>query len=140
MTTIVNRSPRRDLESLDRQMHRLLGEIGFSPVVIPASDVYETEDEFVVELDVPGFEKEELGVEVSDHRLTVKGERKKSKEDDEKAFRLRERLERRFERRFELPAEADTEQVRAKFVEGVLEIHTPKLEAVKPKHIEITKS
>ena len=140
MTTTVKWSPLHELDSMERRMRRMLDEVGFTPVLLPPTDVYETDDEYVVELEVPGFEKEELGIEVSDHSITVKGERKEAKEQKEKEFRLRERLERTFERRFVLPLEADTEHVQAKFVKGVLEVHTPKLAVSKPKKIEITKA
>jgi HSP20 family protein len=140
MATTLKWSPLRELDSMERRMRRMLDEVGFTPVLLPAADVYETNDEYVVELEVPGFERQELGIEVSDHQLTVKGERKEAKEQKEKAFRLRERIEREFERRFELPPEADTEHVEAKFVRGVLEVHAPKLAISKPKKIEITKA
>lgn len=74
---------------------------------------------------MPGVEEKELGIEVSDNRLTVKGERTEAKEQKDRAFRLRERLERAFERRFELPTEANTEHVRAKFPQGVRGARTP---------------
>lgn len=140
MATTLKWSPLRELDSMERRMRRMLDEVGFTPVLLPAADVYETNDEYVVELEVPGFERQELGIEVSDHQLTVKGERKEAKEQKEKAFRLRERIEREFERRFELPPEADTEHVEAKFVRGVLEVHAPKLAISKPKKIEIMKA
>jgi HSP20 family protein len=140
MTTMLKWAPLRELDTMERRMRRMLDDIGFAPMLLPATDVYETGDEFVVELEVPGFEENELGIEVTDHLLTVKGERKEAKEKTDKTFRLRERLEREFERRFELPPEADTEHVKAKFVKGVLEVHTPKVEISKPKRIEITKT
>jgi HSP20 family protein len=139
MATIVKWSPFQELDSMERRMRRIFEDAGFAPTLPPAADVYETDDEFVVELEVPGFEEKELGIEVSDHRLTVRGKRIEAKEREEKTFRLRERLERTFERRFELPAEADTEHVQAKFGAGVLEVHTPKLADSKPKRVEITK-
>lgn len=139
MSTTHKWSPFQDLDSMERRMRRMFEEIGFAPALLPAADIFETADEFVVELEVPGYEEKELGIEVSDHLLTVKGERKEATEQKEKAFRLRERLERQFERRFELPAEADTKHVQAKFARGVLEVHAPKL-AVSKQKIEITKS
>ena len=138
MATIVKWSPLRELDWMERSMRRMFDEFGFAPTVLPAADVYETKDEFVVELEVPGFEEEELGIEVTDHTLLVKGERREAKA--EKEFRLRERLEERFERRFYLPAGADTEKVKAKFGKGVLEVHTPKLAITKPHTVEITKA
>jgi HSP20 family protein len=139
MATIVKWSPFQELDSVERRMRRMFEEVGFAPTLLPAADAYETDEEFVVELEVPGFEEKELGIEVSDHRLTVKGERTEAKEQEEKTFRLRERLERAFERRFELPAEADTEHLTAKFNKGVLEVHAPKLVVSKPKKVVITR-
>lgn len=140
MTTLIKWSPFTDIDPMERRMRRVFEEIGLAPLLLPAADIYETEDEFVVELEVPGYEEKELGIEVTDHMVTVTGERKETKEEVEKTFRLRERLEREFERRFELPADADTKHVHAKFTKGVLELHTPKLAAPKPHKIPITKT
>jgi HSP20 family protein len=140
VTTTRKWSPFGELDSMERRVRRMFEEIGFAPTLVPAADIFETDDEFVVELEVPGYEEKELGIEVSNHVLTVKGERKEAKEQEEKAFRLHERLEREFERRFELPAEADTKNIQAKFEKGVLEVHAPKLAISKPQKVEITKT
>ena len=119
-------------------MRRLFEEIGFAPALLPAADIYETDDEFVVELEVPGYEEKELVIEVFDHTLAVKGEREKTKEEKTKEFSLHERIERKFERRFVLPVEADTEHLKAIFGKGVLEVHAPKVKTAKPKKVAIT--
>ena len=137
MTTIVKWAPFQDLDVVERRMRRMLEDWGVAPAALPAADMYETEKELVVELDVPGFEEKELALEVSDHMLTIKGERTKEKEEREKSFFLHERLEKHFERRFTLPAEADTEHIAARFHTGVLEVHVPKIEQVKARKIEI---
>ncbi|MGZ4307933.1 MAG: Hsp20/alpha crystallin family protein [Gaiellaceae bacterium] len=137
MGTMLTWSPFEELDSIER---RMLEGAGFAPVLLPAADIYETDDEFVMELEVPGYDEKELGIEVFDHTVRVKGERKEAKEEEEKSFHLRERLERKFERRFELPLAADTEHVRAKFATGVLEVHAPKLAISKPHMVEITKA
>lgn len=139
MDTIVKWTPFQELDSMERRMRRMFEEIGFAPTLLPAADTYETDQEFVVELEVPGFEEKELVIEVSDHHLTIKGERLETKEQQEKAFRLHERLEREFERRFELPDDADTEHVQATFAKGVLAIHAPRLGVSKPMKVEISK-
>jgi HSP20 family protein len=126
MTTLVKWTPFRELDLMERRMRRMLEDVGFGPMTVPATDVYETPDEFVVELEVPGFEEKELGIEVSDHLLTVRGEITREKEERDKAFLLHERLEKTFERRFALPELADTEKLTAVFQKGVLEIHAPK--------------
>ena len=137
---LVRWRPFTELDSVERRLRRTFEEIGLAPPLVPAADVYETDDECVFELEVPGYEEKELGIEVTDHMVTVKGERKETKEEVEKTFRLHERLERQFERRFELPTDADTKHVRAKFTKGVLELHAPKLAAPKPHKIAIAKT
>lgn len=141
MSTIVKWAPftAADLGSMERRMRRLLeGTTGFTAAPLPAADVYETGDEYVVELEVPGYDEKELEVEVADHTLAIKGRRDTKKEEKAKDFSLQERLEREFERRFVLPAEADTEHVRATFAKGVLEVHTPRVRKSEPRPITIT--
>ena len=140
MSTIVRWTPFAELDAMERRMRQMFEQVGLTPSVVPAADVYETTDEFVVELEAPGFEEKELGVEVSDHTLTVTGERKLTKEGEDKTFRRRERLEHTFVRRFELPVDADTEHVKASFTKGVLELHAPKVPTATPRKIEIAKS
>ena len=137
---ITQWAPFTELDSMERRMRRLFEGIGFAPVLAPAADVYETDDEFVVELEVPGYEEQELTVEVSDHTLAVKGERARAKEEQKKEFALHERLERMFERRFALPTGTDTEHVTATFGKGVLEVHAPKARSAGPKQVEIGKA
>ena len=70
---LVRWSPFQELEAMDRRLRRLFDEFGFVPATVPNADVYETDDEFVVELEVPGYEEKELEIEVTDHTLCVKG-------------------------------------------------------------------
>jgi HSP20 family protein len=137
--TIVRWTPFTEPDSMERRMRRLFEGIGFAPLLAPAADVYETDDEFVVELEVPGYEEKELSIEVSDHTLAIKGVREKTKEEKTKEFALHERLERKFQRRFVLPVEADTEHLKAVFTKGKLEVHAQKLQTAKPKKVEIAK-
>ena len=137
--TIVKWTPFMELDSMERRMRRWFEEVGFAPALAPATDIYETDEEYVVELEVPGFEEKELSVEVVDHTLAISGRREKAKEEQTKQFALHERLEREFERRFILPTEADTEHLKARFAKGVLEVHAPKMTA-EPKKVAITKA
>jgi HSP20 family protein len=137
---IVRWTPFTELDSMERRMRRIFEEIGFAPGLAPAADVYETADEFVVEVEAPGYDEKELSIEVSDHTLAVKGSHSGDKEEKRKEFALHERLERQFERRFVLPREADTEHVKAVFSKGVLEVRAQKLPAAKAKQVAITKA
>jgi HSP20 family protein len=141
MLVLEEYSPLGDLDVMEKRMRRMLPDLlPFMPTFTPAADVYETEKEFVVELDVPGYAEKELDVEVTDHTLVITGERKEETEKVEKTMRLHERLEATFERRFVLPAETDSEHLTAKYGKGVLTVHVPKLAAITPRKIEIAKT
>jgi HSP20 family protein len=144
MTTLVKQSPLTELESVERRFRRMFENWGFGPTmmpaIMPAADVYEAAGEYVVELEVPGFEEKELGVQVSNHMLTVKGTRTETKEEKEKAFLLHERLEREFERTFTLPSEVDTGHITATFEKGVLKVHAPIPTHAEPRKVEISKT
>ena len=135
----VRWSPFRELEAMEQRMRRLFPEARLEETPLPAADVYETEGAVVVEVEVPGYEESELTIEVSDHTLSVKGERAEEKEEKEKTFHRHERLVRSFERRFEIPPEADADKLEASFAKGVLKIAAPKLPEAKPRAIAIAK-
>jgi HSP20 family protein len=134
---IVRWSPWQELDAMERRMRRLFDEAGVEVASLPNADVYETEDAFVIELEAPGFDEKELEIEVTDHTLTVKGERTEEKKEEKQSVQFRERLESRFERRFALPADVDTAKVTATFGKGVLEIRAGRAKEAKPKKIGI---
>jgi HSP20 family protein len=139
MDTLERWTPIRELDRMERRVRRLFEDAGFFANIGPAADVYETGEEFVVELEVPGFEEKELDVEVADHMLVVKGERTAETETNEKTILLRERLELDFERRFALPPTADNDHVSADFAKGVLTLHVPKVAEAKPHKVTIAR-
>ena len=137
MKTLVRWDPFRELDLIERSM-RGLGMPLLHVAPLPAADMYETESEVVVELEVPGYEEKDLQIELLDHVLTVKGGHEEATDTTEKTYRLHERIEQEFERRFELPSTVDTEKLTATFRAGVLELHAPKLEVAQPKKIPVT--
>ena len=126
MPTLERWTPLRELDRMERRVRRLFEDRGLFAFEAPATDVYETDTDYVVELEVPGFDRSELVVELSDHTLVVKGEHEEESEKSGRELLLHERLERRFERRFELPREIDTEHVAATCEQGVLTLRVPK--------------
>jgi HSP20 family protein len=140
MATLVRWTPFREIEAVERRMRRMVDDLaprGLVGMSIPAADIYEDDDAYVVEVDVPGFEESDLDIEVTNHTLCVKGERKEEEEETGKTFQLKERLERSFERRFALPEEADLDALEAKYRKGVLEIRMPKSVAPESRRVEI---
>lgn len=132
--------PLPDLDTFERRVRRMFQDLGVAPAVTPPADVYETEQEVVVELEVPGFDEKELAVSVSDHTLTVTGSRRKREAKTEKTLRVRERLDASFERRFQLPPDVDADHVAATYGKGVLTLHVPKLGKTKRKLVKIERS
>jgi HSP20 family protein len=80
---------------------------GCSKARSPTADVYETPEELVIELEVPGYEDRGLGLAVSDHMLTITGAHEETTEKVEKTFRLHERIGGTFERSFVVPPEIE---------------------------------
>lgn len=139
MTTLDKWTPLHELELMERRMQSLFNTVGFIPGPLPSADVYETDDDFVVELEAPGFAEKELSVEVSDHTLTIKGARSETKDESEKSFRFHERLEREFERRFPLPETADPERLKARVERGFIEVRASKVKTAKSRRVPIGK-
>jgi len=140
MTILVKQSLVPEFESMERRFRRIFEGTpltAFVPNLLPAADIYETPREYVVELEVPGYTEQELGIEVSDHMLTITGTRAETKQEAEKTYRLQERLERTFKREFRLPPGTEGERVTAQFEHGVLEVHAPKLATVKSHKVSI---
>lgn len=104
----------------------------------PAADVHETEDHYVVEMDLPGRTEKDLDVEVKDNILTVASRKEDRKEEKKNGYILRERRESSFTRSFRLPVGVDAGKIEAAFRNGVLELRVPKAPEAKPRRIAIT--
>jgi len=102
----------------------------------PQVDIKEDEKEFTVLADVPGVDPKNVDVTLHNSVLTIKGERASDTESEENNFKRRERIRGSFFRQFTLPVSTDEDAIRAKAVNGVLEIVIPK--SAKPKPVSIT--
>ncbi len=98
---------------------------------IPTVNVYETEEAVNIEMEIPGIEKDELDIDLSDGVLTVKGEKKDEREDKSRNYHLYERTFGSFSRSFRIPDNVDQDQAKAKYEEGILKIELPKKEEAK---------
>lgn len=92
---------------------------------MPATDVYETKEELVYELDLPGCNKSDFKVQIRDNSLVIKGQRVRQT-DANVTFHQRERGFGEFERTFAIPATIDQNRIRAKYEDGVLRVSLPK--------------
>jgi HSP20 family protein len=105
---------------------------------MPAVDVYEDKDDVVIKAELPGLSKEDIGVEVADATLTIKGEKKREETIKEEDYYCCERAFGSFTRAVDLPCEVQADQVKASFKNGVLEVRMPKTEEAKNKSITVT--
>lgn len=106
---------------------------------IPVVDVIERKNEFLVRVELPGVEKEDVRVSVRKNTLIIEGERKSPPEIKEKdvEYYLCESVYGKFHREISLPVPVEAEKIKAVFKNGVLEIELPKAEKIKPKEIPI---
>ena len=140
MTLLEKWTPFRDLDLVEHRIRRMFEELGLAASIAP-TNVYETDDAVVFEVDVPGFDEKELEVKVLDHTVSITGHRAPTEPvGQEKELLLRERLEKHFQRRFELPGEIDREHVAASYAKGVLTVRVPTTLHDKPFKVEISKS
>ena len=135
--TVVNRLH----QSLDQFFNETLNspEASSSPSVawVPRVDIHEEKDRFVVLADVPGVEPKDIDITAENGVLTVRGERRAEKRETENGYERVERVSGAFLRRFTLPEGANTESIKAKQTNGVLEVTIPKTPAVQPRRISI---
>ena len=104
---------------------------------IPPVDIYEDANRLVLKLEVPGIPQEDLQINLENHTLTVKGERKFVNDEREENFHRIDRRYGNFVRSFTLPSTIETESAQANYENGVLAITLPKKEAAKPKQVKI---
>lgn len=110
-----------------------LGVGGWKPVV----DIYDDDQKLVIKAELPGVDKKDIEIDLKDRVLTLKGERTYENEAKEDSYYRKERFYGKFHRAFTLPADYDSEKVKADFKDGVLKIDIPKPEEKKPKKITI---
>jgi HSP20 family protein len=104
---------------------------------VPAMDLVEHDDHFVLRADLPGLTEDDVNIELHDGSLTISGERKAEHTTQERGFYRVERQFGSFSRTLTLPDGIDPERIKASFSNGVLEVGIPKPEERKPRKIEI---
>ncbi|WP_294947014.1 Hsp20/alpha crystallin family protein [Sulfurivirga sp.] len=131
------------LNQLNRELEQFVGQVAQSEgdlqqaQWVPAVDIEETPDAYVIQADVPGVDPKDIEINVENGLLEISGERKAQKEVDERGVRRYERVYGRFYRSFRLPESADIDNIRAKTERGVLVIVVPKKSVAKPRKITV---
>ena len=143
MSNLTRWEPERDMMTLREAMDRLFDGAFTRPIsmsgisLLPAIDVYETNDDVVVKVALPGLKAEDVQITLTADLLTLRGEFKQEEEKNETTYHIREQRTGSFERSVMLPTDIQAEKAKADFENGILTITLPKAEAVKPKTIMI---
>lgn len=130
--TSLRRAVDRLVEDFDRDFWRVpvrrpFAEVDFGSVAtVPAADVVETDKDYKIALELPGMAEKDIDVKVTDHTLTVTGEKKEEREEKRKDYYLSERRYGSFRRSFEVPSGINSDAIAASFANGVLTVTLPK--------------
>jgi HSP20 family protein len=146
---LIRWEPVAELGTIQNEMNRLFntffdqpnptGRAGAGRRWIPAMDLVETGDHYVLRADLPGLSDEDVNVQLEDNVLTISGERKAEHEQQqEEGFYRLERAVGAFSRSLTLPDGVDPDRVQAHFDRGVLQVRIPKPEQKKPRKVAIT--
>jgi HSP20 family protein len=145
---LVRWEPVRELSSLQSEMNRLFNTFFDTPATggngaaarrwVPAMDLVETGEHFVLRADLPGLAEGDVSIELEDNVLTVSGERKTEHEDKNEGYYRMERSFGQFRRSLTLPEGVDADKIAATFDKGVLEVRVPKPEERKPRRVAIS--
>ena len=140
--SLISADPTREIEDIYERMGQLVnaafGDLGAVPVDmpwIPAADLTETDDAYLVHVELPGVQKDQLDVEVFDRELRIDGEI--SEQSNGRRHRSSRRTG-RFEYRTVFPGDIKTSGVNAELADGVLTVTVPKSEAAKPSRVGVT--
>jgi len=142
--SVTRWDPFNDLYQLQRVVNRMVGDIlprreavaEYGDVFAPV-DVYETEDGFHVQVELPGMKIEDIDISVTGQDLVIKGERKAEAREKNRQWLRSERRFGQFYRAFTLGVPIDPAGVKASYKHGVLEVFVPKAEETKPRQIKI---
>jgi len=104
---------------------------------MPSVDIEENDNAYIVTMELPGLAKNDVKISFRDEVLTISGEKKYEKKEDEKNYHRYERSFGKFERSFRVHSDILVDKIDAGFKDGVLTVNLPKAEIAKPKEIEV---
>ena len=139
--------PYNELRNLQRDMDRMFGSVllptsesgieGQLRRWMPSFDVKESDKEILVRADLPGVKKDDIKIELNNGFLTISGERKEEKKEENEKYYRHERVYGSFSRSFGVPTNVTEDQIKARCENGVLEVAFPKQDLPKPKNIPV---
>jgi HSP20 family protein len=133
------------MDRLHRQIDQIFGDSFAVPAATgetdvnwtPSVDIHEYPDKFVVTADLPGVESKDIDITADHGVLTLRGRRQFERRENQKGFERLERVSGAFLRRFTLPDNVQTDQIKARHNNGVLEVTIPKVAAPEPRRVSV---
>ena len=104
---------------------------------VPAVDIKEDADRFLIHADIPGVDPKDIDVHMENGMLTISGNRESESKEEQEGYKRVERVRGSFLRRFTLPDTANADKISAESKNGVLEISIPKQEKSQPTKISV---
>ena len=139
--TVIRYEPWARVNRLQKDIDRLFGAplstAADSGAWLPPVDIHEDAQQFLLHVDVPGVDPKAVEISTEQGVLTIRGQRGETTQQAGEGYRRVERIKGDFQRRFSLPETADTQNIRAKAANGVLEIAIPKLAQSQPQRIAV---
>ena len=139
--TVIRYEPWALVNRLQKDIDRLFGaplsSAADSGAWLPPVDIHEDAQQFLLHIDVPGVDAKAVEISTEQGVLTIRGQRGETTQQAGEGYRRVERIKGDFQRRFSLPETADTQNIRAKAANGVLEIAIPKLAQSQPQRIAV---
>jgi HSP20 family protein len=141
--TLMRYEPWSLLDQMRREMERSLdtrtaeGSSVATSDWVPAVDIKEEDNDFVIVADIPGVDPKDIEVHMDNGILTIRGEKESEKKDEREGYKRVERTFGSFYRRFSLPDTADPDRITANSNHGVLEVRIAKQEKVQPRKISV---
>lgn len=135
-------TPWSAVADLQREMSRMMDDFGFDwdrlgGTWSPPMDLQETENDYILQADVPGMKREDIELTAIENTITIRGKREHEERQEGKNVHRMERMYGEFQRTFELPGGFDANKVEATLRDGVLRVRLPKREESKPKQIKL---
>lgn len=134
-------SPWDELDELTDRLNQVFGASRRSNggTWVPAVNVEETQDQLVLTAEMPGMSHSDIDIELENNILTISGEKQETREekDEDRRYHLWERRFGSFQRSFTLPRTVSAEDIEARFQDGILHVHMPKVPEAKGRKIEI---
>ena len=146
--SVTKWDPFRDLMALQERMNRLFEDAitrfrydeegSGAGKWSPPTDIHETESQIILSAELPGLEKSDIDVQISENQLTIQGERKLERDLKEENYHRIERSYGPFQRSFTLPVSVFKDRISASFHQGILRVILPKARPSRDQNLQVS--